>query len=225
MQRHVCAVALLALTACAGGGGIFGPETNIQTSRVPVPTGFPLTTQATLESAQHWHATAQNLVERLVLAYRRHYPDAARPVFVAPMGTTAFGKNFRAFVVSSLSAQGVPVASLPDGAAVLEASSELIQHRWNHESSSIRNVVEPGFHQHPDESGRYQKVPVVREDRNAYTRYAPETEFILIASLYEGGNLIFQESSIFYIPQEERILYQKAPAISPSPTKQYILVE
>lgn len=224
MLRPALVACLLLVSACAGRGP-FGPDTDLQTSRVPAPVGFPLATQPTLESAAHWQAAARQVAAGAAQAYRAAVPDLGVPVFVAPMGTTAFAKNFHAFVTGELSRHGLPVAAAPDGAMVLEASTEVVQHRWPTQGQRVRDVVEPGFVQAKDERGRYQDVPVVREDRALYTQHAPATEMILTAALYHGQAVLFHASTVFYIPPEERGLYLKAPAAPASPLKHYILVE
>ncbi|BDV01889.1 hypothetical protein TDMWS_19740 [Thermodesulfomicrobium sp. WS] len=224
-MRSAPILALALLTACAGRVLPFGAETDLQTARVPAPVGFAFTTQHTLESAQHWQEAARRVARVMTEAYRRTSPDGSIPVFLAPMGTTPFAQNFRQFLLGELAGQGIPQASAPDGAMVLEVSTQTIQHQWNSEKSRVRTVPEPGFVQGKDDRGRYLDVPVVREDRAEYTGHAPATEMVLSAGLYLGSNVLAHTSTVFYIPPEERRLYQPGPAIPQSPLKHYLLVE
>ncbi len=225
MFPPLCLLFLLVLLGCTGRGGMFGPETDVQTSRIPAPVGFPLTTQPTLESAQHWQQAAVAVAQGVRHTYESISPDRSIPIFVAPMGTTAFAKNFHTFLMGELNRHGLPVRAAPEGAMILEAATEVVQHRWKEERDALREVVEPGFISKKDERDRYLELSVVREDRALYTRFAPPTEMILTATLYHGQALVFQTSTVFYILPEERSLYLKGPAIPPSPLKHYILVE
>lgn len=224
-MRQTSILILVLLTACAGKLLPFGPETDLQTARVPAPTGFPITTQYTLESAQHWQQTAHRIARTMTEAYQRAYPDSSVPLFLAPMGTTPFAQNFRHFLLEALTSQGIPLASAPDGALTLEITIQMVQHHWSTESERIRTVVEPDFVQGKDERGRYQGLPLVREDRAEHTRQAPATEMVLTAGLYLGARVLAHTSSVFYIPAQERRLYQPEPPIPASPLKHYILVE
>jgi len=224
-MRSAPILALALLTACASRILPFGPETDLQTARVPAPVGFAFTTQHTLESAQHWQEAARRVGLVMAEAYLRAYPDGSLPVFLAPMGTTPFAQNFRQFLLESLSKQGIPLATTPDGALTLEITTQLVQHRWRTEGGRVRAVPDPGFVQGKDERGRYLDLPVVREDRGEYTRHAPTTEMVLTAGLYLGPRVLAHTSTVFYIPPEEQRLYQPGPAIPASPLKHYILVE
>ena len=88
---------LLIMAGCSGGYPFRTDrqhEKYLVTAQQPVSTGYPISTQRTMQSMQHWDLLADKVASQGSKALEHFFAGADMGVYVAPAGTTPFAKAY-----------------------------------------------------------------------------------------------------------------------------------
>lgn len=212
-----------AATGCAPGFDNRNAS-RLATAQVPLPSGYPLSTQFLMQAMGHWDHQAAGVAENCARALTHFYPEEAVPVYVPEVGDTPFARSYREFLLTRLVDHGVPIAFSPEGAAVLEVTTAMVaHHRELDRASGHRVAVDPGFTQSKDERGRYRKTPVIAEESGIFPAPVPQTEFQINSALMYRNACLYRDSSVFYVSPRDWNQYQDTPPAG-SGIKRFTLV-
>jgi len=213
MTSFAAALVICLLTGCSNIGLNSG-SSQLVTAQVPLTSGYLLTTQPKMQALAHWDRLAIKVAENCSKALGHFYPNDDVRVYVAPLGATPFGKSFREALITRLVDYGVPISFDPAGAAVLEATVDLVTHSRTlaQTPAGRRQAVDPGFVQHKDGEGKYLPVPMVYEESGTLAAQASDTEVQINSGLIYQNVYLCRDTSIFYIDGKDWAHYQiKAP--------------
>jgi hypothetical protein len=214
-MRIAALLALVSLLAACSTTSVNPGGSALVTTQAPLPSGYLLSTQPTMQAMSHWDRLAAKVAENCAKAIDHFAPEGGLRVYVAPAGTTPFAKAYRESLLTRLVDYGMPVAFSPDGAAILETGTQVVTHQraLAQTPSGRRNVVEPGFVQGKDAQGMYLPVPVVAEESGAFSKEASNTEIQITSALIHQEAYLYRDSSIFYVNAQDWAHYQlQAPS-------------
>lgn len=218
MYRFLSSICLLlGLTACSQSALV---------SQVPVPTGYPLAAQQRMQALQHWDLLAAKVAYQSSLAMESYFPSTTMPVYVAPLGATAFAKAYRESLLTHLLAYGVPIAVGPEDAVILEVTTAVITHdrALTRSAAGVRSVLEPGFVQGQTADGEYQKIALAKEYTGALNKEAVDAEMQVNSALTYNGAYVYRDSSMFYINLSQWSQYQLNPPPGVAQVRRYALI-
>ena len=231
MLKNTWPIILCLLAACSSGKtvstGSFGMQQfPMATAQTPVATGYPLTTQQKMQAMHHWDRLAEHVASQASLALDHFMPDSKAGVYIAPAGNTPFAKSYREALITHFVAYGIPVAFSPEGNAVLEVSSELVNHgrKLVKTDSGAYRTLEPGFRQEKDGEGEYKRLPLVAGESGYFDDGQPTTEMQVNTSLIFQNSYLYRNSSIFYVDSAEWRHYRHQAPQGSTQLKQYSLV-
>lgn len=232
MSSHVrtALVTLLVglVTACgASTMSMTGGASDLVTSQAPLPAGYPLSTQQTMQALHHWNLHADKVAAGCAQAMTHFFPQNEPSVFLSPMEATPFARAFREALQTRLVDYGVHVAFEPDGALRLDVTVDYVAHQRKLVSTArgVRDIVAPGFVQQRDENGQYRIPPRVREEAGAFETPVPTAEIQINSALILDGTYLYRDSSIYYVSPEEWAHYRLTPPSGPGTNRHYSLVE
>lgn len=248
MRHFFPILALLAITGCASGpsstvaGGASDPfrtdlkhEKYLATAQQPIATGYPVSTQYTMQSMHHWDLLAGKVAAQGSQALNHFFAGTDIGVYVAPAGTTPFSKTYREALITQLLAYGVPINFSPEGSVTLEVQIEMrgpIRRVADDSARSrrkkypgIRHTAEPEFLQEKNAKGRYQQVPVVSEEEGYFGSNHSKAEIQVNTSLVHPRGYIYRDSSIFYVESSQLRNYLHRPGIGDTFLKRYVIVD
>lgn len=153
---------------------------------IPVPTGFPMSTQATMQAVHHWEVLAEDVARRVHEALERRILERQFPVYVAPSGTTPFAKSFHALLVSRLVERGIPVSSSLAEAMILSFDIEVIRH-GSRAARAARGAS--------GDLAAGEETPAPSAKIPAHSRM----EVLITSSLVFGERFVMRNSSIYSI--------------------------
>lgn len=226
-SKHILRIVLCFLLVAASGCSTSLDNRNasrLATSQVPLPSGYPLSTQFFMQAMNHWDQQASNVAKNCALALTHFYPTQQLSVYVPKVGKTPFAQVYRESLLTRLVDYGVPIAFSPDGAAILEVNTAMVTHqRELDRKSGQRSAVDPGFVQSKDDRGRYRKVPVIAEESGLFSSPVPKTEIQINSALVYQNAYLYRDSSIFYVNPRDWGHYQETPPAG-SGIKRFTLV-
>lgn len=216
MYRLLSICIVLGLTACSQSALV---------SQVPVPTGYPLAAQQRMQALQHWDLLADKVARQTSLAMDAYFPANDKAVYVAPLGTTVFAKAYREALLTHLIAYGVPLATGPEEAVLLEANTAVIAHdRALVRSFGGRSLLEPEFVQGRNADGTYQEPAIAREYTGSLGKEAVDAEIQVNSALTHNGAYLYRDSSMFYIHLSQWPQYQHHAPAGVVQAKRYALI-
>lgn len=217
----------IAILGCCMLLGSCHPKADIQHSQIPVPASYPLNSQQVMQAAHHWDVFAERIAQGLAQAYESFYPEGSVSVYVAPGGVTPFAKAFYQLLTTQLVQHGIPLATGPEGNIVVDYETQVIHHRRQliRTSAGYRRTVESDVLQRKNESGRYDKVPLVNEDSAYYAEHAKKTEMLVTCTFVHNGAIVYRDTGIFYVNPSELPHYVPSTQSEPLPLKYYRLQE
>lgn len=208
-------LATLLLAGCATG---YSP--------VPLATNYPTTKQAQVQAAAHWKAISARIEKQLGPALRQS-PNI--PLYVETAQPTAFGQTVAAELITSLVNDGYVVGKSPNGALKVDIETQVVkftpnrpQYRFegqpltfDSESWAITDATAP--------------APGAPRSRDAYawfrTEFAagktPETEIIITISVSDERRYYARSTSVYYVTDRDRSLYEVAPKEKTELTKTF----
>lgn len=209
-MRIVTVLALMSLLAACSTTVVSPGASSLVTAQAPLPSGYLLSTQPTMQAMSHWESLAEKVAENCAKAVDHFAPDGGLRVYVAAAGTTPFAKAYREFLLTRLVDYGVPVSFSPEDAAILETGTQVVAHQraLAQTPSGRRTVVEPGFVQGKDAQGRYLPLPVVAEESGAFSKEASNTEIQVTSALIHQEAYLYRDSSTFYVNAQDWAHYQ-----------------
>ena len=229
---------LLIMAGCSGGYPFRTDrqhEKYLVTAEQPVSTGYPVSTQRTMQSMQHWDLLADKVASQGSKALEHFFAGADMGVYVAPAGTTPFAKAYREALITQFLAYGVPVAFSPEGSITLEVQIQtrgpirrvgnpgFQERRKKH--PGIRKTVEPEFLQVKDEEGKYQRIPIISEEEGYFGSNDSKAEIQVNTSLVHPGGYVYRDSSIFYVEVSQMHNYIHRKPLGDAYLKRYTLVD
>lgn len=227
ISKHILYAALGILFLAATGCSTSFDKRNasrLATSQVPLPSGYPLSTQFFMQAMSHWDQQANNVAKSCALALNHFYPTEQVPVYVPSVGDTPFAHAYRESLLTRLVDYGVPIAFTPEGAAVLEVNTAMVAHQRSLDrESGRRKTVDPGFVQSKNDRGKYLKVPIIAEESGFFPSPIPKTEIQINSALIYGNAYLYRDSNIFYVNPRDWGHYQKTPPAG-SGIKRFTLV-
>lgn len=209
-MRIATILALISLLAACTTTTARPGGASLVTAQAPLPTGYLLSTQPTMQAISHWDDLAAKVADHCAKAIDHFAPDGGLRVYVAPAGATPFAKAYRESLLTRLVDYGVPVSFSAEGAAILETGTQVVTHQrvLAQTSAGRSNVVEPGFVQGKDAQGKYLPVPVVAEESGAFNKPTSNTEIQVNSALIFQGAYLYRDSSIFYVNRQDWAHYQ-----------------
>lgn len=227
ISKHILRIVLCFLLVAATGCSTSLDNRNasrLATSQVPLPSGYPLSTQFFMQAMNHWDQQATSVAKNCALALNHFYPTEQVPVYVPAVGDTPFAQAYRESLLTRLVDYGVPIAFTPDDAAVLEVNTTMVAHQRNLDrDSGQRRAVDPGFVQSKSDRGKYRKVPVISEESGLFSSPMPKTEIQINSALVYRNAYLYRDSSIFYVNPRDWGHYQETPPAG-SGIKRFTLV-
>jgi hypothetical protein len=209
-MRIAIILAFISLLAACSTTVVSPGGSSLVTAQAPLPSGYLLSTQPTMQAMSHWDSLAAKVAENCAKAIDHFAPDGGLRVYVAAAGATPFAKAYRESLLTRLVDYGVPVSFSPEGAATLETGTQVVTHQrvLAQTPAGRRNVIEPGFVQGKDAQGMYLPVPVVAEESGAFNKPTSNTEIQVNSALIFQGAYLYRDSSIFYVNAQDWAQYQ-----------------
>jgi hypothetical protein len=210
-------------------------EKYLATAQQPIATGYPVSTQYTMQSMHHWDLLAGKIARQGSQALNHFFAGTDMGVYVAPAGTTPFSKAYREALITQLFAYGVPIAFSPEGSVTLEVQIEMRgpvrrvaddgtqSKRKKH--PGVRRTAEPEFLQGKNAEGKYQRLPVVSEEEGYFGSNHSKAEIQVNTSLVHPRGYIYRDSSIFYVEASQLRNYLHRPGIEDNFLKRYVIVD
>lgn len=219
-QCCVLAAVLLLIGGCARPPGYCVPAAPV-VSQVPVPTGYPLSTQPKMQALHHWDVLADDVAAEIQQVLRSLFPERPIVLFVAASGVTSFEKAFQELLVTRLVKTGFLVSRYPQDAMVLNVDIQLVTHaqgRILQVHNGLYKSLAPGFFvrrntplaglQPINHHARlFSEMAVfsaeVNTEAGLYTLQLPRNEVLVTLSLAEGSIFIYRNSSAYYIDDDD----------------------
>lgn len=171
-----------------------------QSASVPAPLAesYPYSTQQRLQAAEHWALLARHEAEQMLLNERLR----VIPLYIRPVSDGAGGEFFRSyrnFLTSALVARGARISTVQEGAAEVQISVELIQHRG-------RNTDNPPT-----------MLPILAYDwLYGGASASVNDEVVITTQALESARVLYSGSNRYYINADDRRQYS-APATTAQP--------
>lgn len=189
-------------------------------SPAPLATNFPTSTQAKLQAAAHWTAISAHIEQELRPALQKS-PNL--PLFVSAQQATPFNQSVAGQLVTSLVNDGYVVSKTPNAALKVEIDTQVVEfsaHRPQYKFSGERSALVGGAWvltgvQH---TGPWlASIAIVGEDAYSWFRSefaagpTPQTEIIVTISVSDERRYYARYTSVYYVSDNERLLYDVAP--------------
>ncbi len=175
-------VALLGVASCA--------------NQVPVAENFSLSTQKKLRAPHHWDVIAEDVVSQTRQTIQTKEGLQDRPLFVQnPRENTPFNNAFRNFMITSMVNHNIPVSDRPEGAIVIQYSTQLVHHNIDRKYSPLlsgvivaRNIQQLGGHSED-----------IGSTWTYHTDGPTDSELIVTTSIVEDGLYAMRKSDVYYV--------------------------
>lgn len=167
----------------------------VSTGQLPAATGFPPMGQYKLQSAAHWQAIAVSLAKRLSSELKE-----ARPLYLLPaQAPSPFDKAFVNHFASALLDEGFTLYKSPNGALLVEVSSQTIHFNDERFTGNSAASALPG------------PLP-------------SSTEIVVSVAVLDATRQVSKHSAVYYVPDGDVRLYQPAEARKELPTRNFMVV-
>lgn len=171
-------------------------------SQVPKPSAYPMSYQQKMQAAHHWELLARDVAAGVATDY---VGLVGGGVYVEP-STGVFGHTYTEMLKTELVRQGVALAGVPHGAAVLSFDVQVIKFRatW----PDRQNRRNPGF---------WTGIAVVIRTAKEFTKNMiipggvlldaaegtmvtlPAHEIVITTSLEKDGAFVMRRSDLYYV--------------------------
>lgn len=206
-------------------------------SYAPQPMPRPISSQKTIEAAQHWKEMARQFVAEAIL-----FPG--QKVYVPDNDNSAFGKAFSQMICAELLQKGISIATSRDDVLVLDWGVQII--RYPEPRQNIK--LYPGTYSVIAGAGigayylananwmHWAVAPTMLAAglldadlamKEFSVQYPLDTEIIFTLTAISGNRIVKQGNAIFYTRRSDAALYNERMPLSanskPLPQKRYIL--
>jgi hypothetical protein len=206
-------------------------------SYAPQPMPRPITSQKTIEAAQHWQEMARQFVAESILFAGQH-------VYVTDTDNSSFGKAFSQMLRAELMKKGVSITTKKENALVLDWGVQII--RYPEPRQNIK--IYPGTYSVIAGAGigayylananwmHWAVAPTMLASalldadlamKELSVQYPLDTEIIFTLTAISGNRIVKQGNAIFYTRRSDAALYNERMPLNansqPLPQKRYIL--
>lgn len=187
----------------------------------PKPSSFPIETQTKVQAARHWQILAQDSCKQILgLVSQENGPT--RTFRIDDSDTSDFGKAYRSFLITELTKEGFAV-SASEGLQV-QWGVQIVEHGTNRSDSlypgTFTSIAALGYgvYKALQQGGVVASLGAGAGADVAYqivemdSVSLPKNEIILTVNLTnELGDMIYRDSSIYYINDMDVNQYQNSP--------------
>lgn len=199
---------------------------------VPRADNYPVSDQKKARAVHHWDVLADDVASRVVGKISA-WPAGEYPIYVAPSaGDTSFNNGFRKLLITRLLDKGVTLSTQPT-AVTMTFETQLVQHEarvnsmgplpWTRLALGV-GVARDWYLYHQSTGSMLAGVTALGLVTDL-TQYAisgsaaggpTRTEVLITTSLEGGDRYLARTADVYYIEQEDSVLYRtKAPELPP----------
>lgn len=199
---------------------------------VPRADNYPASNQKKARAVHHWDVLADDVATRITDKIR-HWPAGEHPIYVSASGDTSFNNGFRKLLITRLLDRGVVVSNQPS-AVTLAFETQLVQHPARVSNSLPMpltrlalgvGVARDWVHRAPSATSVVAGMTAIGAlaDVAQYTTNGPaaggptRTEVLITTSLESGDRYLARTSDVYYIDQDDAVLYQVQQPPPPPP--------
>lgn len=201
---------------------------------VPRADNYPASNQKKARAVHHWDVLADDVATRIT-GKIRDWPAGEHPIYVSASGDTSFNNGFRKLLITRLLDRGVVLTNQPS-AVTLAFETQLVQHPTRVSNSlpmpwtrlALGVGVARDWAQRAPGAGSIVAGTIAigaLADAAQYTTDGPaaggptRTEVLITTSLESGDRYLARTSDVYYIEQDDAVLYQvqQPPAPPPPP--------
>lgn len=220
------------------GGALLALLAGCSSLDVPRADNYAATDQKKARAVHHWDVLAEDVAGRIAGKISA-WPPGQYPVYVAPVpGDTSFNNGFRKLLLTRLLDRGIALSTQPT-AVTLVWETQVVHHPARVTSAGTlpwtRLALGVGvardwylFHQSVGAmAGGVAALGLVTDlTQHAVNGAAAggptRTEVLITTALESGDRYLARTADVYYIEQEDALLYQVAtpppPALPPPPT-------
>ena len=201
---------------------------------VPRADNYPVSDQKKARAVHHWDVLADDVASRVADKISA-WPAGEYPIHVAPSaGDTSFNNGFRKLLITRLLDKGVTLSTQPT-AVTMTFETQLVQHEarvnsmgplpWTRLALGV-GVARDWYVYHQSAGSMLAGVTALGlvTDLTQYAISGPaaggptRTEVLITTSLEGGDRYLARTADVYYIEQEDSVLYKtKAPEMPPPP--------
>jgi len=189
-------------------------------SEAPLATNFPTTKQQKVQAAAHWNVIAKDVARHISSKH-----SDKRPLHISQLaGKSAFDRAFSNQLVSSLVESGQTVMKHPVGALSVEVDTQVVSfssNRPQYRHAGTATALTTGIwalHVGEATAGAALYAGIAAADAYAWFRSefatgeTPTTEIIVTTSVSDGSQYISRNTSVYYVADSDKALYEAAGA-------------
>lgn len=223
--------AILVIVGCTGP--------NLQK---PQAAPFETTEMKSMQSAQNWDLVAETLSKNINDKYRQLPTGLKRTVYVNASDTSIFSQSLKNLLVNHLLKKGIPITTNPSLDSVncnspvvtcnplhIKLEKQIVPHKIipnPYINATLPKIASYVIYQAFD----YWAAPAwaILPLSTYVEKFAPpatSTEILVNASLIDRDNVVFTDTSIYYVNDDDKAIYEgnKTDSYITTPQKNHIL--
>jgi hypothetical protein len=166
-----------------------------------------------LKSSAHWHVVANDVSNSLIATAR----SQQKPLWVADIPKTTFGRVFSSQLLSNLVASGVVVSKTNPEALQISFSTEEVEHvsPWRYKPGTLTllsanvAVIRGGILGRIDSAGAILGLGAISDIGMSLNEMSerPSTEIVLTTKIERNGQLLMHRTDSYYIDGVDSSLF------------------